>query len=262
LSKHKSIKLNPCPICKKDVSIKQMSNGDDDIFFMVTRGNGKDKSCTCRLFMESELVRKDVSCEQKEKAKHDLVEAWNSRSEYDTKVVSVITSVTYSNKKNKHDYSKFVCTMSDGATNDFNYHVSNPIPRGYAIEGQTWEWLLGFMNGMWRQATFDNEKIEYVSDADNTSSMFYEMKSKSEILKEVNKFTQEEEEIKVIFADDYQERNFDEIPVFNTLADLGSDLDVYEWIHFDNHEEAGEYELKANDNLRQLSSGRIICTEY
>ena len=44
----------------------------------------------------------------------------------------------------------------------FHYCIKNPIPKEYVIKGQTWQWLIGFMNVMWRQAIGEHQEINYV----------------------------------------------------------------------------------------------------
>lgn len=76
--------------------------------------------------------------------------------------VPKIESVTYSNKVDSFDYSCFICHMSNGEDKVFHYCIKNPIPKEYVIKGQTWQWLIGFMNGMWRETIGEHKEINYV----------------------------------------------------------------------------------------------------
>ena len=51
--------------------------------------------------------------------------------------------------------------MSDGEERVFHYPITNPIPKEYVVVGQTWEWLVGFMNGMWRECIGEHQKVDY-----------------------------------------------------------------------------------------------------
>ena len=70
--------LRPCPFCGGEVSIAEKAYIKGGCMF-ITRGiSGTKKNCKCRVFMESEpYLKKD--CEAKDKARNDLVEAWNKR---------------------------------------------------------------------------------------------------------------------------------------------------------------------------------------
>ena len=72
------IKLLPCPICNKEVSIALMGSEEFHYWWMITRGTNKvgNKNCHCRLFMESE---KFTNKNGGEEHKQDLIEKWNTR---------------------------------------------------------------------------------------------------------------------------------------------------------------------------------------
>ena len=74
----------------------------------------------------------------------------------------IVKNVIYSNEVDKNNYSKFSCVMDCGEEKIFHYSVGNPIPREYVLQGNTWEWVLGFMSGMWREAIGEHQKIEYI----------------------------------------------------------------------------------------------------
>lgn len=74
-------RLKPCPFCGGEVSLALTGQGSTNWLF-VTRGHSKHKkNCTCRLFMESD--RYFIGCadskEAAQRAKTDLIEAWNRR---------------------------------------------------------------------------------------------------------------------------------------------------------------------------------------
>lgn len=72
----KKNELKPCPFCGGKVSISISGDGDD-FWWMITRGNGKDK-CKCRVFMESEKFY-GVGREEKKA----LIDKWNRRANND-----------------------------------------------------------------------------------------------------------------------------------------------------------------------------------
>ena len=75
-------KLKPCPFCGREVSIALTGQGVVNWLF-VTRGHSKtNKNCKCRVFMESErfCIDYDNVELEREKAMHDLIEAWNRRA--------------------------------------------------------------------------------------------------------------------------------------------------------------------------------------
>ena len=71
-----NIKLKPCPLCGGSVSIALM--GNQLKWFSITRGTGEDK-CTCRLFMQSDLLPMDPTTEDEERIKKQLADSWNTR---------------------------------------------------------------------------------------------------------------------------------------------------------------------------------------
>lgn len=75
-------KLKPCPFCGGEVSIALTGCVTTNWFF-ITRGHSKDKpNCKCRVFMNSE--RYFIDCmdtkEAQERARKDLIKAWNTRA--------------------------------------------------------------------------------------------------------------------------------------------------------------------------------------
>ena len=79
------VKLLPCPICGKEVSIALMGNEEFHYWWQITRGVNPegDRNCRCRLFMQSEPFNdKDGGEEHKE----DLIAKWNTRKPIDNMV--------------------------------------------------------------------------------------------------------------------------------------------------------------------------------
>lgn len=74
--------LKPCPFCGGEVTLALTGAGNTNWFF-ITRGTSKNaKNCDCRLFLESD--RYFLGCLDSkaaaERAKNDLVDAWNRRA--------------------------------------------------------------------------------------------------------------------------------------------------------------------------------------
>ena len=77
--------LKPCPFCGGEVSIALTGQGIINWLF-VTRGHSKiNKNCNCRVFIESDrfYINHDNVDSEREKAMHNLVEAWNRRTDND-----------------------------------------------------------------------------------------------------------------------------------------------------------------------------------
>ena len=72
--------LKPCPFCGGKVTIAKMGDSKIGRRWFVTRGTNKSKSCSCRVFMESDLFYSDNK-DAADIAKQQLVEAWNRRAE-------------------------------------------------------------------------------------------------------------------------------------------------------------------------------------
>lgn len=68
--------LKPCPFCGGEVSIALTGQGIINWLFVT------HKNCNCRVFMESDrfYIDHDNVDSEREKAMHNLVEAWNRRS--------------------------------------------------------------------------------------------------------------------------------------------------------------------------------------
>lgn len=76
------IDLKPCPFCGGEVTIAVTGHKNETCYF-ITRGNSKTKkNCKCRVFMDSDIYRKDEGV-SKEKIRNDLVDAWNRRADHD-----------------------------------------------------------------------------------------------------------------------------------------------------------------------------------
>ena len=64
-----------------------------------------------------------------------------------------VVEAHYTYSMNKYEYSELHCKMSDGTTNIFHFHVSNPMPKPYVIIDLNWPELCSLCHGMWRMAT-------------------------------------------------------------------------------------------------------------
>lgn len=70
-------KLKHCPICDGSVSMALMG-GTTLKWLSITR-SGEPDSCNCRLFMQSDLLPEEPTCEDIERVAEELANRWNHR---------------------------------------------------------------------------------------------------------------------------------------------------------------------------------------
>lgn len=180
-----------------------------------------------------EVTRKFLDKKMTQSKKDEKVE---ENEESDT---PVIIDVVYSSIKDKYDYSYFTCIMSDGEAKRFHYHMSRDIPVKHVIEGQTWEWLIGFMNGMWReQIGMSNQEIVYSDESQITKVPI----SKT-IKKKKHVFDLIEETLN-LYASRIEGRDLDKKFVINLIVpfdDIKETQDLFEMIQYWDSDEISKY---------------------
>lgn len=72
----------------------------------------------------------------------------------------VVKKARYTGKVDESNYSELICTMSDGEEKVFHFNFSNPMPKEYVIEGETWEFVRGVGMGMFRMAIREQKKFD------------------------------------------------------------------------------------------------------
>jgi len=108
-------KVKPCPLCGGSVQIALM--GCEMHWLSITR-SGEEDSCKCRLFLQSDLLYPDATCEEVEVARQELIERWNTRKPMERIVEQLEERRNRHNELSKSekltDEEKLIQTRLDG----------------------------------------------------------------------------------------------------------------------------------------------------
>lgn len=74
--------------------------------------------------------------------------------------IILIDKATYTHKIDAYNISELVCNMSDGEIRTYYFYYNNPMPKPYVIEGNTWEYMTGVVQGMFRMGINECAQIK------------------------------------------------------------------------------------------------------